>query len=284
LCAKLGRVRRIKAPDGALYLERFALWGSTRDDPGPTSILGINVWLHRIHLPDGDRDLHNHPWHWARAVILNGWYTEERAVWGIRLQYVRKRWDTYKLTPSDYHRITGVSQPLWTIFITGRETPEKWGFLTQVGHVDSREYLATRGEDADGGYIAKRPIAAGAFVTTADVEVRVAGRKCEPAPDAFPALPKLSRWVAHEHPANALAADALEREGYRVFRGATTTGTKRDSRSIREGQPPIAEIGEVDVPLSSGVRSPIGLSGDRTSRAKRAAFSRTESATSPSDS
>lgn len=153
VCVLLGRVRRIRTPDGSeLYLERFALWGSVNDDPG---LWGVNVWLHRIHLPDADRATHNHPWHWARARVLTGGYCERRTH-KARAYYClgpmffwRGPGSAYTLTPSDYHRIDYVSPGTWTLFVTGRTTPEGWGFLTPAGHVDSKKYLRTLGDKGD---------------------------------------------------------------------------------------------------------------------------------------
>jgi hypothetical protein len=155
LCALLGRVRIITTPDGKqLYLERFALWGSVNDDPG---FWGVNVWLHRIHLPDADRATHNHPWFWARARILTGGYYERRtrrlfnghACQLDSLFFWRSPGDSYLLTPSTYHRIDYVSPGTWTLFVTGRTTLEGWGFLTPAGHVDSKQYLRTLGDKGE---------------------------------------------------------------------------------------------------------------------------------------
>ncbi len=150
MCRLLGRVRVIDAPDGSPYLERFVLWGRVSDDPG---FWLVNVWLHRIHCPDADRATHNHPWFWAKSLVLSGGYCERRTRYrGSMLDvrrpsdrahafFFRNPWHVYTLRPRDYHRIDYVRPNTWTLFVTGRTTPDGWGFLTPEGHVDSREYL-----------------------------------------------------------------------------------------------------------------------------------------------
>ncbi len=135
--------------DGALYLERFVLWGRIKDDPGPW---GINVWIHRIHLPDGDRDMHNHPWWWSFGVVLSGGYCETRARTAEWRFAPGQPPCTRRLNPGNvtvlgydsYHVIETVRPKTWTLFITGRTTNRGWGFLVADGnhkkHIDSSWY------------------------------------------------------------------------------------------------------------------------------------------------
>lgn len=102
------------------------------------------VFLHHIHRADKDRDLHNHPWPRAFAVVLRGGYYEQRgdqppaaafyygpATDGPRINTLR---------PDTYHRITYVRPNTWTLFFAGRRSRD-WGFLVDGKHVDYREYL-----------------------------------------------------------------------------------------------------------------------------------------------
>ena len=49
-------------------------------------VAGRRPMLHRIHRPDADAHLHNHPWRTCRSFILSGGYTEERLVDGEVVQ------------------------------------------------------------------------------------------------------------------------------------------------------------------------------------------------------
>ena len=63
------RVRRIRIR-GKTYMMRIYL------DQG---------WMINIFVrPDAERWLHNHPWKWARSIILWGWYEEERPLGSTR--------------------------------------------------------------------------------------------------------------------------------------------------------------------------------------------------------
>src|SRR4051812_9607864 len=48
----------------------------------------FGVYVHEIHRPDVDRDLHDHPWAFA-SFILSGGYTEVTA--SVRDDYTRRR-------------------------------------------------------------------------------------------------------------------------------------------------------------------------------------------------
>jgi hypothetical protein len=109
----------------------------------------LRIFLHRIELPDADRYPHNHPWTWARALILRGGYLEYRH--GTIAMLTRERvspsgqgayeWfapgDWNKLTRTDYHRIEHVSDGTWTLFFAGAHTGAGWGYLTPTGHKDN---------------------------------------------------------------------------------------------------------------------------------------------------
>ena len=104
----------------------------------------FRIFVHRIYAPDQDRDLHNHPWPFAFAIILRGGY-EERWV-GEDSGYRRRRY-FYKpfsinlLTPDCYHRIEKVEPNTWTLFVAGPRS-RRWGFLKNgTDHVDATEYL-----------------------------------------------------------------------------------------------------------------------------------------------
>lgn len=144
--------------DGELYMERFWLFnpypdtGASGADRKPWRF-PISIRIHRIVLPDQDRDLHDHPWN-ARTFILCGHYTEARqevtpgagTSWidGDHVGeavYTRLAGDTAALKFGEYHRITEVSPGgVWTLFVTGKYRGS-WGFLVDGVKVQWRRYL-----------------------------------------------------------------------------------------------------------------------------------------------
>lgn len=128
------------AKDGRPYLDRLRLVQTP---------LG-SVYLHRIHRPDADRDPHDHPW-WFASLVLSGAYDE--AVWDDpRQRFVtrcrrRGRWSLRSLSRRQAHRITDVHGTLWTLVLTGPRR-SSWGFWTDGGLVDWRDYLKGQDEDA----------------------------------------------------------------------------------------------------------------------------------------
>jgi hypothetical protein len=84
----------------------------------------LRVQLHRFVSSDSD-GLHDHPWGWARAFILAGWYIEERRD-GTR---IRGAGSTYGLTGDVFHRVHLPDQAeVWSLFVHGPYV-KHWGFL-----------------------------------------------------------------------------------------------------------------------------------------------------------
>ncbi|CAM2143682.1 conserved protein of unknown function [Pararobbsia alpina] len=99
------------------YLERYYLF----------TAFGTRAYLHRFVGSDPDRGVHDHPWPWALAIILFGWYWEQRRS-GTRIV----RWLNF-LTGDTFHRVLlpkdrGVHE-VWTIFIHRNAKVKPWGFL-----------------------------------------------------------------------------------------------------------------------------------------------------------
>ena len=113
--------RLITLPSGP-YLERYWLgrW------------FGYTAYLHRFVSPDGERHLHNHPWH-ARSLVLAGGYVEEvvtdLTAEGPLTERHRVRW--WSAVPANkFHRIAAVEPGTWTLFVHAPRIPGKgWGFL-----------------------------------------------------------------------------------------------------------------------------------------------------------
>lgn len=116
--ARIGAYVITDYTDGSPYITRVLL----------PRVFGIRPLLHRIHKPDSDRAMHNHPWRWAFSVVLAGSYDEERPVKG-RESFVQtrrvSRWNLIRST--DFHRISHLHGEVWTLFITGPRIQD-WGF------------------------------------------------------------------------------------------------------------------------------------------------------------
>lgn len=115
------------------YMERYWIVPFTRWLP-------FSIRVHHILRPDGDLDLHDHPWNW-RTIIMRGWYIEED-VFGDRR--ARVAGDTTRRSAETFHRITAVSEGgVWTLFIMGRKS-NRWGFMTgsPPRKVYYRDYLS----------------------------------------------------------------------------------------------------------------------------------------------
>lgn len=112
----------------------------------------FRVFLHRIHRPDKDRHLHNHPWPKAFALVLWGGYCEivARVYEGVASQtwnwHFAGHTSTDAFKPHAYHRIRIVLPNTWTLFFAGRRLNTRkgvsdWGFLVDKYHVQARPYL-----------------------------------------------------------------------------------------------------------------------------------------------
>lgn len=93
----------------------------------------FSVMLHRIFRPDGQRELHDHPWTFL-SFVLRGWYREDTPEGERRI-----RWMNWKRA-EDRHSIRFVSRkPVWTLVFTG---PRRriWGFWREGRFIPWREY------------------------------------------------------------------------------------------------------------------------------------------------
>lgn len=119
---------RIISDNGQPYLERYYV----------VTLFGVRFYLHRFVGSDPARGLHDHPWRWARSIILSGWYYEERRD-GRR----KVRWYN-KLAGDNFHRVILPSAflhgwtdwndvlPCWTLFFHDAEYVKPWGFLRRL--------------------------------------------------------------------------------------------------------------------------------------------------------
>lgn len=129
--------------DGSRYLERTVLAGLDCLDNHSADV-PLHIFVHRIHTPDSDRHMHNHPWRKSVAVVLSGGYTEARTSRSRGPEHPLVRTygvgDFNILEPDDYHSIKSVLPDTVTLFIGGAETQD-WGFLVDSIHVPHAEYF-----------------------------------------------------------------------------------------------------------------------------------------------
>lgn len=106
-------MRWVDDDNGVRYLERYYL----------TTLFGFRVYIHCFLNPDPDRGLHDHPWAFAVAVRLSGYYYEQTRAWRRRQRLVRF------LTGDTFHRITSLSgREVWTLFAHTADDVKPWGF------------------------------------------------------------------------------------------------------------------------------------------------------------
>lgn len=118
---------------GALYLRRWRI----------VQTPWFGIYLHKITMPDKDRDLHDHPWSFL-SVVLRGGYDEQLGadpVIGYTLVRTRSWLSVAFRRATDAHRIMRLHRtPTWTFVLVGRRR-RSWGFYTPQGYVGWREYL-----------------------------------------------------------------------------------------------------------------------------------------------
>lgn len=116
------------------YLERYYMG----------ELFGVTFYLHRFVSADRERHLHNHPWGWARALVLSGGYDEESVhdltiatPTGCLIQTRRVNWWN-RVNGNHFHRIANAAPGTWTLFFHGPRVQigegmatyaKGWGFL-----------------------------------------------------------------------------------------------------------------------------------------------------------
>lgn len=130
----LGRRRwRICADRLGDYMHRWYIF---------TPWFGLRV--HKILRGDGDRHMHDHPFHFW-SFILFGTYIEHLPASQnpLRIQPTRQR--TFRPGMVNAHRAEDVhllelpAGPVWTFVVTSAYKRE-WGFETEIGWVHNKEY------------------------------------------------------------------------------------------------------------------------------------------------
>lgn len=123
LLQKCFRGSEIFIPGGRVITRRFFIFDSDY----------FGVYIHHICGRDHE-SLHNHPWKWSAALVLSGWYTEERAT--AASQIVTRILSVGRInfiSQGTFHRIKDVSpKGAWTIYVHGARA-QRDGFLVKTG-------------------------------------------------------------------------------------------------------------------------------------------------------
>lgn len=134
------RPTRLIEVAGQPYLARVYLWHCG----------GWRLYLHYFINEDGDRHLHDHPFH-GLSVVMSGGYTEERMTllsMPEPLFRVRKVRFFNWIPARVFHRIASTQPGTWTLFLNSPHF-KRWGFLTPVD--GSVVYLNPYNEEGVGG-------------------------------------------------------------------------------------------------------------------------------------
>jgi len=114
-----------------LYLRRWKLFPRNKV---------FNIYLHQIILSD-ERVYHDHRYA-SLSLVLKGQMVE--CIHPDRVRVV-KPWRVYYRSSTMMHFLTLFGEkPVWTLFIVGPEV-KPWGFMTEHGWVENREYLREKG-------------------------------------------------------------------------------------------------------------------------------------------
>lgn len=116
------RLRYIDGPDGQPYNERHFLF----QIPG----IGITAYIHRFVGSDPGKELHNHPWNWAIAIPLSGWYSEKRYTGALDIEEKIVKFPNVNVIWGDtFHRVDlPPGGECYTLFIHGPWV-KVWGFM-----------------------------------------------------------------------------------------------------------------------------------------------------------
>lgn len=107
----------------------------------------FGLYIHQICRSDEEKDPHDHPW-WFASFVISGGYVEK--IWdetGVR-EARRPPGAFLSHRTTDFHKITLLDGPAWTLVVTGRRTHDRWGYLTDSGWVDSVSYRREKNANA----------------------------------------------------------------------------------------------------------------------------------------
>jgi hypothetical protein len=153
------RPRTIRNGKHDVYLERYYLLGAPRHpdgedafdaqgNPRPGTVSGHwQLVLHRFAASDDNEALHNHPWEWAKSLILAGGYLESRRFQDSSYVYRQRCLPGHivSLTHDTFHAVELLETDCWTLFLMGPRVASWLFWLPRNGqYVPWREYLAQK--------------------------------------------------------------------------------------------------------------------------------------------
>lgn len=123
---------------GNIYMNRWWIVPRFRNLP--------SIRLHHIRQADIARDMHSHPFNF-KTIILRGWYIQQipDIGWPKKRHRIRimtcDEGQVHSCHYKHFHRITHVSPDgCWTLFISWGGKRHDWGFMTDKGYVQARDY------------------------------------------------------------------------------------------------------------------------------------------------
>jgi hypothetical protein len=112
-------------PGDRVIMRRFVVFDSNY----------CGLYIHHICGQDHEA-LHNHPWRWSAALVLAGWYAEDRATTTNQVaRRILRAGRVNFISQSTFHRIDHVRpKGAWTFYIHGPRA-QRDGFLIKTGEV-----------------------------------------------------------------------------------------------------------------------------------------------------
>jgi hypothetical protein len=130
---RLFLVKEIVSREGLVHFQRWRLLQTP----------WFAIYIHKVARSDEEIHSHDHPWAF-RTFVLRGGYREvvhnER---GIVVQTLRPGNTAYH-PATDFHKITLLDGPTWTLVFTGARSHPVWGYKTESGWVDHVTYRAMK--------------------------------------------------------------------------------------------------------------------------------------------
>lgn len=121
----------IPHPDGSIYMIRYKLFQTK----------WARLFLHNFYTSDGDRDFHDHPFHFASVILWPGY--KEHTDKGVSRKFpgmLLLRKAAHRHAVELFKRHDGTEYKTWTlVFLTGKV--REWGFHTKDGFVHNLKYI-----------------------------------------------------------------------------------------------------------------------------------------------
>lgn len=137
LVRKLLLVKEILSKTGEVHFRRYRLLQTP----------WFAVYVHQICRSDMEQDMHDHPWNFS-SVILEGAYREASSYPpNFDKIYLHDYYsgDVIEHQAEDAHKLTLVSQEVWTLVFTSGRT-RYWGYQTKTGWIGHQEYRQLKNE------------------------------------------------------------------------------------------------------------------------------------------